>query len=279
MLKPMPERMAPLFILAPLNRSGTNFIEKALLLHPALAVPSIFTEDYLLRYSDLLIEYYERTSPHWSLHNKVPDPDVIRDAFLQHLGISLLDFFRPYTSAGKRLLLTTPRPHNLDNMSTLFPEAQMVIIIRDGRDTVESAAKTFKHKGHAHWMKQWAVGSDYVLEFMHAHRRDEGARWICIRFEEMYDNTNAVVERVLEFAQLDGGQYDWEALRTLPVYGSSSNMTFDNAQQPIWGATSRDRSFDPIARWAHWPWLRKLLFKRIAGRQLVAFGYESGFNW
>jgi hypothetical protein len=53
----------------------------------------------------------------------------------------------------------------------------------------------------------------------------------------------------------------------------------EDAKKPIWTPSPRTEAFQPIGRWKTWNAFQKIAFKRIAGDQLIAFGYENDLNW
>ncbi len=79
--------MKPVFLLAPMNRSGTHFLRETLLCHPLVSRGPL-GEDYIPAYCHLLLEFAERAERHWY----DPKKDA-GDRFLDGLRQMLLEFF------------------------------------------------------------------------------------------------------------------------------------------------------------------------------------------
>ena len=54
-----------IFILGIMQRSGTNYLNNLLLLHPDCEYPGIVWEDYLVAHAELLRDYADAVYQHW----------------------------------------------------------------------------------------------------------------------------------------------------------------------------------------------------------------------
>ena len=59
-----PRTVTPVFLLAPMNRSGPKLLTSVLLSHPRFT-EGFALEDYSLAYSDALVEFANSVSRHW----------------------------------------------------------------------------------------------------------------------------------------------------------------------------------------------------------------------
>jgi hypothetical protein len=154
----------------------------------------------------------------------------------------------------------------------------MLIIVRDGRDTVESAAKSFTFFNHHDWMKEWKIGARIVLDFMSSlHSTKEGKSWLLVKYEELVETPREMIPRILEFLDIPVDAYDWEKFESLPVRGSSTIRGADGGL--TWEPIKKPRSFKPVGKWQHWSWWRKQQFKWISGKELIDLGYENDNSW
>ncbi|MGH8875642.1 MAG: sulfotransferase, partial [Acidimicrobiia bacterium] len=152
------------FLLGVAPRSGTNFLEQLLALHPDCSPGVPLREDHVLHHSELLDAYVERLSdrwsrqPHWGVHAG------LAEALRSHLGAGLSQFLRAQIEppglvdevpevmsdvhrlvkpSSRYLIAKTPRVSNLRNWLRYFPAAPAVILVRDGRSVAESTVRSW----------------------------------------------------------------------------------------------------------------------------------------
>jgi hypothetical protein len=260
-----------IFILGITIRSGTNFLSGLLRLHPDCRRPEPIWEDYLLEQSHLLIQYAQATYGRWESHSPAWGVDRSFEGLLcQHLGEALLSFLGSRAGQG-RLLTKTPYICNLNDFFKLFPDAYLLMLVRDGRDVVESAARSFEEWRDG-MTRQWAAAAERILKFDRENRA-RNSRYMIIRYEDLYVNLYDELPKILDFLDLDTQVYDFDAARQLPVRGSSTHRGgLDHVQwdQPI----VKTSDFKPIGRWKNWDRRSHERFNWIAGRYLNEFGYE-----
>ncbi|TWT33778.1 Sulfotransferase domain protein [Posidoniimonas corsicana] len=263
----------PAFIVGAMNRSGTNFLADIIQLLPGWELPAL-TEDYLLEHSDLLVEYVNRSDNRWKTRISAEQ----RSAAVSYLGRGLLEFIRQHCeSKHTRLIMKTPRPWGIENFDLLFPSAKLIIIVRDGRDTVESASRSFTYAPPRHWMRQWRNGAKTLLEFMATHRGAAGKNWTFVRYEDLVEHPRRCIPQILAFLGVDDGEFDWTKFDMLPLRGSSTHRGSKRALH--WEQVPKPAGFRPIDKWRAWSWWRKAQFKWIAGRELIDFGYATDYGW
>jgi len=269
---------SPVFILGIMERCGSNFLSGALLIDPRFQLPNVLEEDYVLEHAHLLIEYVEKTYKRWKGQSWIPNPEELREALLRRIGNSLLDLLSKQIGSGKRLLAKTPAAFNMDKFFDLFPDAKLLVLIRDGRDVVESAARKWPDEPYEFWVQQWADGAREILKFMRAFATSRGTNWELVRYEDLLEHPDETVGALLSFLGSHPTEFDWNQLHTLPVYGSSQH--FDKSGQVSCQVVEKTADFKFRARWKEtWNWSQKRKFKKIAGNELVALGYVSNAGW
>lgn len=259
-------RAQPIFILGVLQRSGTNFLSDLLCLHPDCAPPEPIWEDFFVLHADHLARFVDRVSLHWN--PSWGQIDGLREQLMAHLGVGLTSFL--YERSGARRTVTkTPSVGNLDCFSKLFPEAYLVILVRDGRAVVESGIRSFG------WNREWATHKwvkavDRILEFDRMHSQAD-SRYRIVRYEDLYENQEEELRRIFDFVGLNADSYDFGAASQLPVRGSST--TRGEAAEVHWDPVARQQNFDPMSRYAHWTRAQHERFNCIAGQHLERLGY------
>lgn len=274
----------PIFILGIMPRSGTNFLHDLLLLHPSCR-GSLLAEDYLTAHSDLLVRYAESTvshwSPRWQAKKTWTHPERVLAEYIGHGLISFLDSTNGDEASSddvgassqlraQRTVTKTPSIRNLDHFAQLFPHAQLLVLVRDGRSVVASGMVSF----HWNFEKQahvWANSVQTVLEFAGRSSGIDG-RYLIVRYEDLYRRTKAEMRRILAFLHLPAACYDFEQAAKLPVRGSSQEHRKGEGNRH-WDPVARSPDFDPLRRWSDWSEARKRRFNWIAGDYLARLGY------
>ncbi len=210
----------PFFIIGS-GRSGNTLLRSVLAARPDVAIPP---ESYVIGEA---IRQYLNTS-------YLPWPVVTRNVF--DLFERHAQFFTWQTDLGaaRREVETLPRARqNLSNaidaiyrayidqhkpgaarwgdktptntaflswIDRLFPQAQYVHMLRDGRDVVSSFLKAGIYENVEDACGHWQT---YVARGRHFGRRLPGDRYLEVRYEELVSAPELVVVRVCEFLGLD----------------------------------------------------------------------------
>jgi hypothetical protein len=278
----------PIFILGISVRSGTTYLQDLLRVHPDCDVDGIeLEEDHFLGYADLLVEYAKRVTSYWK-----SGPEQLqreRELVCQCIGDGLLSYLRLQVRnrremAGQghekplRALVTkTPSISNLNLFFNIFPNADLLILLRDGRSVTESSVKSF-YRSFVEEARRWASGCAQIKRFTEANR---GGRFLVVRYEDLYSKTETEVHRILEFLRLDAAAYDFAAAMNLPVRGSSTlrQNGAEWSQTSVapgihWSPVPKAPDFRPLERWSHWNRAQHERFNWIAASWLEYFGYE-----
>lgn len=260
---------APIFILAALPRSGTNFLWDLLRLHDDCAPGrSPLWEDYLVKNSHHLSDFVDAAQGSW-------DPvwgatASLRPELMRSLGDALIAFLT--IEPDRRLVTKSPSIENLDDFFDFFPAAHLVLLVRDGRDVVDSGMKTFGWSLEES-ARAWADGVTRITRF--SNRTDiPHDQCTVVRYEDLFEDPVTAMSRLLQRLGLNPAGYDFGAVRQLPVRGSSTYRGADRSAVH-WDPVPRGASFNPVRRWKHWDVRSRSLFSSIAGVQLRDLGYDS----
>jgi protein-tyrosine sulfotransferase len=263
------ERADPIFVHGIMPRSGTNFLWDLLLLHPDCApARDPVREDLFLDHSGHLTAFVEAVQAAWDPRWGSFTPDI--PARLQAaLGDGLVSFL--WADRSRRLVSKSPSVRHLGRFFAFYPEARLLILIRDGRSVVQSSMDTFG------WdfdraCRAWAAAADEIRRFQKSAAA-HADRWRLVRYEDLVDNTEGELRPILAFLGLDATRYDLEAARDLPVRGSSA---FGRQGGEVhWAPVAKDPTFVPKERWRSWPTEQLDRFDWLAGDQLRGLGYGA----
>jgi hypothetical protein len=196
------------------------------------------------------------------------------------LGGGILTFLFEHIGKDRRLLCKTPRGYNIGNFFRLFPNAKLLVLIRDGRDVVSSAVKGGRHRFLAYewYAYTWAKGARQILVFSRGPGRDLRERsWKLIKYEDLVKDPEAAVRDLLPFLDIDVNTFEFNRIHNLPLMGSSFER--GGKDQVNWDPVEKPKEFQPVGRWKNWNYWRKMTFKIIAGRELIQFGYVDNNHW
>lgn len=260
-------------------RTGTNFLADVLqLIDPRLQLHRVLEEDFLFEHSNLLKECAERAYQGWKKAPGLENPDKWKELLLHQFGDACLKLLCNGLGPDKRLLAKTPGSLNVDKFFDLLPEAKLLLLIRDGRDVVESAHSTWSYEPYAFWIRQWAAGSRSMLELMSGPARKlRGSSWELVKYEDLLKKPEEMVGPLAKFLGVEGGHVDLRQLKELPIRGSSQNR--DSKGNVDWNPAKKIEGFKPVGRWSNWSWRQKREFKQLAGRELAALGYAANNQW
>lgn len=263
--------MKTCFILGIGQRSGTNFLYEAIKCHAQCCFNDKIPEDYLVSGAHYLINFGNTLSIKWKRW-EIEKNVVSTDEILQAIGETTLsklqgkDFLpSPQKSV---FLLKTPSVENLQHFNTIFPNSKLIILVRDGRNMVESGIRSFGwdfEEATLSWAKSATSISEYIsLAKSNSH--------LLIRYEDLYTDPIPTIKRVCDYLGLDFTEYDIEKFRGLGVYGSS-DLAFSKAEID-WKPRDRTAKFTPNSRHKSWSLWKKSRFHWLAGAQLEQFGYK-----
>lgn len=244
-----------------MQRSGTNFVHDLLALHPDVSSPSVAYEDHLFADADLLLRFAELTTSRWRGHGGADDPtaDLVRQ-----LGQGLVG---PFAAQATEPFFVTKMPSmdGIEHAASLFPDAPIIVVVRDGRAVVESATTTFSEPFDRE-AARWADGARAVID-LEASGRPEV---MVVRYEDLLADLETELRRVLEHIGLDPETYPFDRAEALPVRGSSQLVEQGGVH---WSPVDRD-SVNPEDRGRSMSTAHRRSFDRIAGAELEQLGYE-----
>jgi hypothetical protein len=258
---------APIFIHGIFERSGTNYLAALLNLHPD-CYHSWLHENWVLSEWQAVAGFAATMGERWRRDPAWEVPSDVEDRLARHLGIGMLSFLSAGAD-GARLVTKTPSVYGLERFFAVFPNAYLLILVRDGRSVVESSTRSSGHDP-AQVARWWAAAADRILRFDREHRVGDRCYRI-VRYEDLVRDTENQMAEILRFLHLDVARYDFSKGTRLPVFGSSA--TRDDAGHWKWQISPRVDDLGSVERWAGWSRSRHERFNWIAGDRLEAFGY------
>lgn len=274
----------PIFVVG-CPRSGTTMLQLMLHAHPRIAIPPenrFLLNAYAERatFGDLADAANRRRLGVWLTRSKtfrdmgLDTREVIEE--IMHgpptLGSAMGILFRAYANRFGKPRWGDKRPSYLNNLGTvlsLFPDAQIINIVRDGRDCIASLRETPWHKKEiCHSISQWARAMDntfraraqlpadsyYEVRYEHlVNEPERELRWMCGFLQEEYHPAMREPSTIASVAV--PRRKTWHSLTHAPV------------------------TTDRVGSWRQRlePWEIALCDATI-GKKLVTMGYELSGN-
>ena len=170
------------------------------------------------------------------------------------------------------MVAKTPSVKNLDIFFRLFPNAKLIITIRDGRAVVESGKQSFGWDYNIA-TKRWAEAANTIKSFQE-RQNDAYSKYLVVRYEDIYNNVEEEINKILVFLNLDTSLYDFNAARNLPIRGTSELKRWGE-KSVHWDPVQKKPGFDPTRRFEKWGRALHERFNHIAGFYLSYFGYTE----
>lgn len=277
---PVPER--PIFVLG-CPRSGTTMFQLMLHRHPRIAVPP--ETRFLMRayrrhdaFGDLGDKDNRRKLGRWIMRTKgtkVRDLGLERRAVVRQvveapptLGSCLAVPFQAYARRFEAPRWGDKYPSHYMHVPALlrmFPDAQFVHLVRDGRDAVASLRRMPWYKGDiAGAVAIWAEAMDYGERNARRLRADQ---WHELRYEDLVTDPEPVLRRLCAFL---GEDYDPGMCRpdqladiAVPQHKHWHARTHENPNAAAVGGFATSLAVD-----------ERVLAEYVLGGRLRAHGYD-----
>jgi hypothetical protein len=264
------QRPNPIILLSAYPRSGSNYLENLLSLHPHCRSSKV-PEDFFLANSETLLNFCRSVADSWDdwWLERLGGPSCLA----MHIGTALLRFAYPGPEeedpAGDlHLVLRSPSTEGMATATILFPDARVLVVVRNGPATVESGRRSFGWP-YEEAMLAWRQSVRRILSYLASI---DGPRCHLVRFEDLTADPAHEISRILAFLELDPALYPFNRIDEIPVLGSSS-FGRTNGERVHWRPVPKDPSFDPLARAQSWRLHRLARFSWLAGAEQRRLGY------
>ncbi|MEM7208723.1 MAG: sulfotransferase [Pseudomonadota bacterium] len=254
------------------TRSGTNYLNALLAKHPKLdSCPGQVYEFPMLTHLDKFVDFQDIALDDFARNREY----IERDDIIVSLGSGLVSYLYELTEDGKIPLLKEPSVRNLRLFPKLFPGQKLLLLIRDGRDVVQSALTSWPGTSFRAASVSWARSAELLLNYNDAYSGEGGC--LLVRYEDLVENTQDEMERVCDFLEIDSTIYREDIDKEIPIIGSSTHSKRGN--RVSWKAVEKSDDFKHKNKWSDWNSSKRAKFKSYAGHALIQAGYESGDDW
>lgn len=275
-------------------RSGTNFVGSTLAQHPSITtLPTnksigefnLFTDD------SIITEVFDKViKKSFSMDLSKED----QSKFLENYGNFWLHLMIDKYSIPEDAVLFLKSPYvlHLDLWKQTFPNSQISVICRDGRDNVISSIKAsndkrswytplMKFKKYVNFYsgrffinhtKQWVITARHILKI------EENSQVKIFKYESLIDSKTGILELFKHF-QLESNSEIIEKCINAPVVGSSFGLNINKISKTNWLPDYDKSKYNFTNKWLHWGIIKKSAFKILGGKELIDLSYEKKSNW
>lgn len=254
-------------------RSGTVYIGELLRLHPDLyAYPNDLWEIPFLETTGDMLEVQK----HFFAAYKKNISRIGENDFLTLFGSAFIAYLYSFVPEGKRMLLKVPDVQYLNYFLSVFPNENLLLLMRDGRDVVNSTIRTWPQRNFSDVCKLWDYSARMILGHCkrYADTRSKG-KWVA-KYEDGVRDPVTFVKDACEHFCIDENKYPFDKLSEIPVMGSSS---LKHHGKVTWDPKEKPKNFNTMGRWKEWTRKKKQTFKKIAGWTLLDAGYCENMDW
>ncbi|MBT8287835.1 MAG: sulfotransferase [Bacteroidia bacterium] len=275
-------------------RSGTNFVGSTIAQHPdVMTIPpdrsfgefNLFTDDTIVSgvYNKVIAK---------SFASGIREEDL--SSFLKRYGVCWMDLIieKFKIPENKNIFIKSPDISHADLWKQAFPEARIALICRDGRDNVISSVKASNDKKtwHSAWTnlkrrlnyfsgrsfvnhsRMWNLTAKKILKL----NLEPG--FMLFKYESLL-NSEEQIGRLLDYFNLQTSPEIVKKCLDAPIVGSSFGGGEKGKFKSKWESDHRKEKYQFTNKWNGWGLLKKVVFKRIAGKSLIDLEYESDGNW
>lgn len=273
----------PIFILSLRPRSGTNLLHYHLCQHPD-TVASSLNEDYVAAHlgsAERFVESFAKQQSRWLQSDEVAS---VKTYLRQCLAYGLKGLMHTpsekfadsapseevFEHRHQRLVTKTPNISGIERIRSYFPQAQILTLLRDPRDVIDSEMMAFGFD----FTKLVLAWRETARAFLACHSKQENAEYLkIVRYENLYLNPIETIVETLEFLNLDKDLYDFNNVKNAPILGSSSDLA-----KGQWSVSGDRKDFAPLGKWKSWKTHRIDFFERTAGAEAALLGYPLAHN-
>ena len=249
-------------------RSGTSVFAWALAQHENFFTSS--ESDFLLQLfgkghvHDAYRQAYERHDRGWLKLHEVDFPE-----FAATIGLGAEQLFES-RSRGRRWVDATPSyTLMVEDLLDLFPAANFLHIVRDGRSVVNSMICS---GFNIDWASDFAVACQTWVHYASIGNktvRTHPDRMREVTYHQLIDNPHKELARVFSFLGETLSERSVELIETKRINSSYGNIQATDIRKP------KDPAAVPQRPWETWSKKQKDIFSEIAGEAMLQLGFED----
>lgn len=202
------QRMPAIALHGMMPRSGTNYLGYLISLHPEISAhPNQLYEVPFLRSLKGLLDFQT------SFNDAFPPSNerIGENGLLAIFADSFLEYLHSFVPAVKRLFFKTPSVRYLNYFFTLFPDENLIILIRDGRDVVQSAVKSWPQINFDRLCDEWNLSAQMCINFGNSNLNRVNS-YLVVKYEDLFADPKKTVIDICQKFGLDVEKYPFDSI-------------------------------------------------------------------
>jgi hypothetical protein len=258
--------MSPVFILGITGRSGTNYLYNLLQIHPDCEGSNLTAEDFIIFGLDKLEKFTTKIGGQWKKEWKYDHK--IESQIKKSLGDGISAFLLNGRE-DKCIVSKTPSTINIAKFFTFFPDAKLIIMLRDGKDVVESGVNS-NFWNYEMGFHIWNKSAKRIVEFINENK-SYSDRILIIKYENLINSLSKEINKTLSFCNLTPSKYDVHKANKINLLGSSS--TNQKNKKFVWEVVTDKSNFSPLIRSQNWSKTLHYRYNKKCGDNAKKLGY------
>jgi len=264
--------MKLIYIGASAQRSGTNFLARILIEHPSVSRPHGHWEWPGLYFSEELKSYSSKLDNRFKKKRKDLPFNANKKIF-QFLGEGYQREFEDVIvdKDAEFIVHKFPGAVGLENVFRFFPEARLIVLLRNGKDNVDSfyRAATYDKKGLSKLKKfaasclVWRNNIKSIYSFLNNNEKDV----LVVDYDRLNKDSYKESLKVLKFNNLKEPENWKNTIENIGVKGSSfykEGEESSNLKSTNWKIEKKTKAFNPNERWrSNWGILERIMYSLI----------------
>ena len=259
-----------LFILSPSPRCGTNFLFDVLSLDQRFRTPRI-DEDHFIAGFPQVTDFLDRSLERSSLRET--GGESLKAEAARAMSAALLEVCAGEVDVSSDAvpLFKTPSTRGLAEAFRTFPETcRFLVIVRNGRDVIESSVQSFPWINYAYALHRWRAGCEELAK-AEALGSDRSLR---IHYEDLLNEPAKTVAKILQWLQWPTASFPLDQIQSIPIRGSSETRCSEGSVS--WVPSQDPLSIRPDQRARSATRGRRVFFCAFGEEWNERLGYERG---
>jgi len=236
--------------------------------HPDIIRSKHPGEDFIIHNSGKLYEHMNELKSCWSNSWKGMDKELYYENYFELIRKGILEFLMPLNIKNQQYCITkTPSVVNIEYATKLFPKSKFIILVRDGKNVIESGVVGFNWD-YKSAIKKHALYGNYIVRFMKKNKNNPNV--ILIRYEDILKDGKNELTKLFNQFNLDPNKFDYSQIDSTPVYGSSF---LKKENKVTWQPIEKNDDFNPLERSKGWGLFTKLYYNYYCKENDKFLGY------
>lgn len=271
-------------------RSGTNYMGSIFSEVPNVSsIPKENSKGEFPFFRDEVYRQYNAWFDEFN-RNMFAGKTLKRNEMSPYFGECFLKYIKnEYKITDDIIFVKDPGLNNVERFFDFFPDGKLLILTRCAPDLIASSLKgslltrnsySLKKKILARLkyitgynMMSYAKAYTKQAQKLHKLRTKLKGRFLEVKYEDIVKHPEVKIPELFSYCDVDYNKEIINRAINAKVVGSSYFGAGKQIQN--WGKLDKDKSFNPIGRYASWGWFNRYLYNKYASDSNKSLGYRQ----